>query len=141
VALWAHNLHVAERHDEIVGSYNYGGTARSLGTFLRERRGDGYRALGILAYDTSINWPGIQVGPLPLPTGVDAVEVLLHGLGRPFLLVDLAFGGAADPFLTPGTLYRMHSGSPEYPDRLEPARQFHGLIYLDVSPGMEAVFW
>ena len=137
-AIWAHNLHIAERHDEINTPWNWPGMARSMGTFLSERHGDNYRALGIIAYQTFMNWPGFG-DMLPTPTESNSIELMLHELGEPFLLVDLKFPGAEDPFFTPGEMYRSGSGS--YSDFLVPADQFHGLFFLEVSPAMEALFW
>jgi len=126
--IWAHNTHIAARQDEIDGYY---GGARSMGTFLAERLGTRYAPIGIVGYEVSINWPGVGEGPLPVPTALDAVEVELHALGRPYLLVDLA----RNALFGPDERHELQG------DRMVPADQFRGLVFLDVSPPMDSISW
>jgi erythromycin esterase len=131
-AIWAHNWHIAFDTQNIPAYEN----ARSMGTYLRDDFGDAYFVLGLVGYDVSINWPGVGSGPLPPPPSPAHVEYLLHHeIERDFLLVDLDFGGTDEPFLLPGQLYALNHWA------LVPAEHFDALLYLDVSPPMDALLW
>ncbi len=130
--IWAHNWHIAFDGQNIPG-YD---RARTMGTYLRDALGDAYFVLGLVGYDVSINWPGVGSGPLPPPTSPAHVEYLLHHeIERDFLLVDLDFGGTDEPFLATGQLYGLNGWA------LVPAEHFDVLLYLDVSPPMDALLW
>ena len=90
VAIWAHNWHIATRNDARTDEYAF----RSMGTWLGEQLGEDYAAVGLVAYEMVLNWPGLHVGPIPAQTGERAVERLLHELAPlhapdTALLVDL----------------------------------------------------
>jgi len=111
-----------------------------MGGFLDDALGDLYAPIGLLAYQVSIDWPGMMSGPLDPPADENNVALMLHELGREYLLVDLEFPGAADPFLTPGETYRIGT-SQTGSDRLVPAEHYRGLFYLDESPAMDGLGW
>ena len=61
---------------------------------------------------------------------------MLHGLGRDYLLVDLAFPGATDPFLDAGATYRLlypMSASIVGVFDTVPGRNFRALVFLEDS--------
>jgi erythromycin esterase-like protein len=132
--IWAHNWHIARDAADMTG-YLFG--VHNMGSHLATDLGDDYFPIALIGYDVSINWPGVQQGPIPPPTQDNAVEVMLHGLERPYLLVDLAFPGAAAPFLTPGATYTFGGEAED----LVPAEQYGGIVYLDSSPAMDALWW
>jgi len=137
VALWAHNWHIAAHTEAMVSSSV---PAANMGGHLDDVLGDAYAPIGLLAYDVSINWPGVMTGALNPPATDDNVATLLHELGHEYLLVDLAFPGADEPFLIPGEAYRIgtaQSGA----DTLVPAEHYRGLFYLDESHAMEGLGW
>jgi erythromycin esterase len=128
IILWAHNEHVSQHHDEIVGAFGEG--ARSMGTLLAAQLGADYVAVGLTGYDVGIDWPGVGCGSQTLPAPGD-VEDRLRALGQEDLFVDLS-----QPFFTPGMSYGFAVW-----ETLVPARQFQGLIYLQHSPKMAPLDW
>jgi erythromycin esterase len=137
VALWAHNWHIAAHTENMVASSV---PATNMGGFLDDTLGDAYAPIGLLAYDISINWPGVMTGALNPPATDDNVAAMLHDLGHEYLLVDLEFPGTDEPFLIPGEPYRIgtaQSGA----DTLIPAEHYRGLFYLDDSPAMVGLGW
>jgi erythromycin esterase len=135
VAIWAHNEHIMTRRQDVRSAPPVGWKA--MGSLLRERIGDDYQAVGLIGYDVEINWPGVGCGPLRHPSEL-SVEGRLHALGEPYLLVDLAFPGAAEPFLEPKLSYGLGTVTGA---RMVPAEQFRALLYLDHSPRMESTDW
>ena len=145
IAIWAHNWHVATATHLIAAPFDppppvgYGG--RSMGTLLREALGERYFAIGLVGYRVSINWKGLHEGPIHVPTEA-SVEGRLHGIGKPYLLVDLALPGAAEPFFVPGLRYPMNLvDNFEHEDAVVPREQFGALLFLDESPAMDALLW
>jgi erythromycin esterase len=134
VVVWAHNFHISAHQDEVQYPFS---NAKSMGSFLKERLGDDYRPIGLLAYQVDINWPGVGCGAQPLPTAPEAVELMLHGLGEPYLLVDLG----ATPFFAPGQTYELGGEYQGQGSHMVPAHAFNALVYLDHSPAMQAIFW
>jgi erythromycin esterase len=134
VVVWAHNFHISAHQDEVEYPYDH---AKSMGSFLKDRLGDSYRPVGLVGYHVDINWPGTGCGPMALPTAPDAVELLLHGLGEPSLLVDLG----ATPFFVPGESYELGGETEGLGSHMVPSRAFRALVYLDHTPAMEALFW
>jgi erythromycin esterase len=133
VVIWAHNWHIAYSADTLADDAV---RARTMGSFLKEALGDSYFALGLVAYEVYINWPGFLVGREPLVEDDSHVEYRLHHqIGRDYLLIDLSFPGTDEPFLEDGTLYHVNGW------RMIPAQQFGGLFYLDRSPMMHALGW
>ena len=138
VALWAHNWHIAA-HTELMVSSSV--QALNMGGHLDDALGDDYAPIGLLAYRVSIDWPGIYTGELDPPAGDDNVSRMLHDeLACDYLLVDLAFPGAATPFLEPGGVYRIGTAQTGG-DVLVPAEHYRGLFFLEESPMMDALAW
>jgi hypothetical protein len=109
-----------------------------MGTLLRQEMGDDYRAIGLVGYEISTNWPdAIGVGALDPPTAEDNVQVMLHELERDLLLVDLE----ATDFFEPDVVYEFGAMSSWYIGFIVPVQQYAGLVYLDESPMMDALMW
>ena len=131
VAIWAHNWHIASHSDVLNPNMGF-----SMGSHLELALGDDYFPVGLVGYDVSIDWPGVGSGLQPPPNDPNAVEYKLHfELGHPYLLLDLAFAGADDPFLVPGQHYLVNSFE------AVPADHFGALLYLDVSPPRDHNLW
>lgn len=141
--VWAHDGHVF-RHSEVIGGIAQDG-GKVMGTFLADQLGDAYQAFGTLSYQVDVNWPG-QYNPgcqaLSPPTDRNALEVILHDLGKPYLLVDLD-AGASNPVIDPSQTYEMMGNGlvDDTPASLKPHEQFRGLVYLDHSPAMTSTVW
>ena len=135
-ALWAHNWHIAARAEDMIdGAYAWAPGARSMGSFLEDELGADYVPIGLLGYQVSMDWPPYNQGEAPLPTDPRDMAVMLHELGHDYLVVDLAFPGATDPFFEPGENYQI------YEAQFEPAVLFRGLIFLDGAPAMTPLSW
>ncbi len=131
VAIWAHNWHIAAHSDEMLPDIGV-----SMGSHLKQTLGDDYFPVGLVGYEVSINWPGFGTGLQPLPNGPGHVEYLLHQeLGHAYLLVDLAYAGAGEPFLNPGQHYFLNEFE------VVPANHFGAILYLDVSPPRDLNLW
>jgi erythromycin esterase len=124
-AVWAHNGHVGKGRPYRL---------LSMGTHLDEELGKDYVVLGLTASRALIDWPGQGCGDASGGHPPDSVERRLAGLGAPYLLVDLDFPGAAEPFLAPGVPYSL--------DRqlTVPRTHYDALVYLDLSPAMTPLF-
>ncbi len=123
--LWAHNGHLAKRVDTA------GYAAVQMGTLLAGSLGSKYVTIGLVAYETSTNWPGC--GSDDLQVGEGSVERIFHNLSPGAgLLADLT---AHPPFLIPGTAYTVGSV------RMVPVEQFNAILYLEVSPRMHPLAW
>ncbi len=138
VAIWAHNWHIAtrnERADEVA--------FKSMGTWLGEQLGDDYVAIALLAYEMSLNWPGVHVGPIPAQSGERAVERLLHELA-PLHAPDAAlFVDFDGPSFAPPARYSI-GDDPETPEEVPlvlPRDHFRAAIYLDRAEAMRALLW
>jgi erythromycin esterase len=131
IVLWAHNEHLEQDHASVVNGFGQG--SRALGSQLHEALGADYVAIGLTGYDISIDWPDVGCGPLDPPTDPNSVEVMLHRLGAPVLLVDLR---AQKPYFDPVTQYGFSFGQ-----SLVPAQQFQALIDLETVPAMQPLDW
>lgn len=129
--IWAHNSHVAhsfqsatvpEMNDLIWGAPNFG-------SFVREQLGDEYVALALTSYQTII----APAQSLPTPTDRRHVEVLLHELDEPYLLVDLEFPDNNSPLFNTTEAYRFIG---DFVIEMVPREQFRGLVFVDFSPAM-----
>ncbi|MCP4901891.1 MAG: erythromycin esterase family protein [bacterium] len=133
VAIWAHNWHIAYDTSKWDADFY---PVPNMGSHLRTALGDDYFALGLIGYSVSINWPGVSVGELDPPSDTNAVEYLLHHeIARDYLLLDLSFPNTDEPFLEPGRSYSLNGSA------MVPGEQFGALLYLDVSPMMNAIGW
>lgn len=83
--VWAHNAHLQRALSDTCGYYC---GARGLGEWLSDRYGDAYRAVGLVAWDVSIEWPGVQPPRSPIDEP-GTLERALHAYGTPQLWVDL----------------------------------------------------
>src|SRR5262249_34833654 len=126
IMIWMHNYHLSADHPGALDGELTG--IKTFGTELRAEGGDDYAPIALVGYDVGINWPGVGTGPQPRPHAT-SVAAPLHGLGAPFLAVDTRsdFVGGAPVLLNDTGMIA--------------AQQFRALVYLDHSPGMNAVFW
>jgi erythromycin esterase len=136
-AVWAHNSHIAAANHEVYGMGPFPNEVgecqgwKSTGTFVREEIGDEYAAIGLFAYETEFDWFGDR-GTLPGPVHERAVERMLHGFGRDYLLVDTEPTGE-ETFLNPGERYQMGD------EWGVPADQYRAILYLEHSEAMNAL--
>ncbi len=142
VVVIAHNTHIAESQDRFeVAAYQ---GIRSMGTFLAQgvSTSEGYRAIGISAFETWVNWPGAgQPTDRPLlanaSDSAELVTQLIDGVG---VLVDLKSTA------TPPTFPRNRSVAfghvieiPEaesFVERTVLTSQFHAVVLLKTSHPM-----
>jgi erythromycin esterase-like protein len=122
--VWAHNFHLSKATT---------GGAQPMGSYLAQSLGRSYVNLALVAHEMYIDWLGVGCG-LADPPFPDSVEDLLHALGEPTLLVDLAFPGTHDPYIPPGP-----RGLGYY--IVDPPELYNGVLYLDVSPKMTPLAW
>jgi erythromycin esterase len=130
-AVWAWNFHIARNYQSVHG-WDEDPTevvprqgARAMGGFLSDALGADYVPIGLIGYLVETNG-GLGQEP---PSWPESVELRLHGLGEPYLLVDLR-GPVGDGLLVPGTRL---SFSREWGD---PFQQFAALLFLDRSAPM-----
>ena len=134
--IWAHNFHIEYASHEV----DYGVNGHSMGHYLRQDLGEQYLALGLTAHKTEINWPGVGCGSTAVPSAGSA-EDRLSALGQDYLFVDLAFPGATSPLFEPDVKYEFGIRSAYHAEKLVPADQFTGIVFLKHSPPMEAALW
>ena len=128
--VWAWNWHIARRYEDVRGwdldslQVVPRQTARAMGSHLHDWLGAKYLPVGLIGYkvETIVVPPTMPASPL-------SVELRLHNLEKPYLLVDLRTP-AGDTLLSPG---RRYSISQEWAD---PYQQFGALLFLDHSPRM-----
>lgn len=131
VAVWAHNTHLSKNHEDarqpdgVLPVYY----SLTMGTVLGERFPDDWAPIALTAYAPEINWPGIGTGPTDYNTDPAAFVYDWHENESPSLIVDPR---AADL-----------GGAPQFLDGelLDVASTYAALVYLDESPGMNALFW
>ena len=104
-----------------------------MGSFLAQSLGKSYVDIALVAHEMDIDWLGIGCGPAD-PPFKDSVEELLHALGEPTLLVDLAFPGTQDPFIPPGVRWLGYN-------LVDPPQLYNGVLYLEISPKMTPLAW
>ncbi len=122
--VWAHNFHLAR------------GTiaeTQPMGSYLARSLKKSYVNIALVAHEVDIDWIGIGCGPAASPSE-GSVEELLHALGEPTLLVDLAFPGTRHPYIPPG-----ERDLGDYP--VNPSQLYNGVLYLEVSPRMTPLAW
>jgi erythromycin esterase-like protein len=122
--VWAHNFHLAK------GTIT---RKQTMGSYLAASLGKSYADIALVAHEVDIDWLRIGCGPAD-PPFPGSVEEILHALGEPALLVDLAFPGTQDPYIPPGV-----RGLGYY--FVNPAQLYNGVLYLDVSPKMTPLAW
>lgn len=122
--IWAHNFHIEE---DAATSFGY----PSMGTYLAEALGDHYITLGLIGYRVEIDWPGVGCGLDDAYLWDNALELLLHDLGEPYLFVDLDFRGSDRPFLQPGRRYQVGGRGV-----MVPRDHYDGFFFLDHSEAM-----
>jgi erythromycin esterase-like protein len=132
VVVWAHNTHIAENHDEVVGFY---GGASSMGTFLGDDLLADYFTVMLTGYEVSINWPGVGVGPAALPED-HHLESSLHELGLDIFLADVKAEPDHLPF-DPGVAHPFA----HYFGTGVPRDTFDALVFIDVVEMMSALLW
>ncbi len=139
IILWAHNWHIDRATDKAQSDL---AGVRSMGTLLVASLGDAYQPFGLTAFQTEINWPGVGCGAAGAPPTERSIELLLHGLGAPYLLVDLQYAGAVPPLVVPGQRYELGIHDDRGPaDVLVPGQSFRGLLFLEHSPKMMPVLY
>jgi erythromycin esterase-like protein len=129
IILWAHNEHLEQDHPSIVNGFGEG--SRAMGTQLHDALGSDFVSVGLCGYDVNIDWPNVGCGSIGTPKLSTDVEVMLHNLGQNYLLIDLS-----KSFFDATTQY----GFAIY-QKLIPAKQFQGLIYLEHDPKMDPLDW
>lgn len=131
-AIWAHNVHIAQRHDEMSSTL----AAQTMGTFLDDELRDDYFALMLTGHDVSINWPGIGVGPTTPVSDPESLEARLRELELRFLIADLH----ADPSLLPfDPAERVPFSHGLGIGR--PRDHFDAVLYIDEVAMMRALLW
>ncbi|WP_028927644.1 erythromycin esterase family protein [Pseudonocardia acaciae] len=110
------------------------GAAKGMGTLLRERLGERYRAVALTGYHVATQWPGrpavLNDGPDPRSHSFDR---RLHELDAPYLIVDPA---ATEPRRTLfGRPRKEWLGRPKQAQVIV-REQFAAVLYLDRSPAM-----
>jgi erythromycin esterase-like protein len=126
VVVWAHNLHLAARNEKVQSSFNF----TSFGSAIERDFGPQYAPIALIAYRPEVNWIDVGTGPTEIGAQEGSVESRLHALGAPYLILD-----PASPWLPGDQTQIMNDGGMIIAD------QFDGVVYLDHSPGMNAVFW
>jgi erythromycin esterase-like protein len=125
--LWAHNGHLAKNVD--VTDF----VAVEMGTLLAQALKKKYAVIGLVARETSIDWPSIGCGRTNLWSGIGSIEQELHGLDAGAgVLADLT---ARSSLPEPGASYSVGSVN------MVPVEQFNALLYLEVSPKMHPLAW
>ncbi len=129
-ALWAHNGHLAKNVDAT--DYVW----VEMGTLLAKALKKKYAVIGLVAYETSIDWPIAAggCGPADLGTGAGSIEQLFHDLGADAagVLADLT---ARPRPIEPGAAYTVGSAA------MVPVEQFNALLFLEVSRKMHPLAW
>ncbi|MFH2202973.1 MAG: erythromycin esterase family protein [Elusimicrobiota bacterium] len=120
--VWAANGHIGRGRKKFFGGLI---RVKPMGAHLADKLGKKYVPVGLISYETEINWGG-KSNP-PVHAEPDSIEFILHGVGRPFLLVDLPLAEGKRGFLKPGRKYAV-----DYV-RIVPIRHFQGLVFLDHS--------
>lgn len=124
-AIWAHNTHISRRSTETL-------IETTMGTYLDQELGKKYMNIALASAAPSINWRGVGCGPRSALA--DSIEKRLELLGEDFLLVDLSFKGARDPYIEDTEMWLGTRWS-------APRRQFDALVYLAESPMMTPLRW
>ena len=122
VVLWSDNRRMATAHTDTTPAGDEPAPWTSVGQLLAQEVD--YAAVGLVAYEVDTDWPGVE--DPPLPTDPDAVELMLHGYGLPFLAVDLSPNDDVI-FLDDGEEYLVSNSW------MVPADQYEGLFFIDVS--------
>ncbi len=125
-ALWAHNAHVA-------AGGKYLPETLDMGFFLREDLGRRYEAIGLVALESAIDWPGVGCGVAQVALDF-SLEALLASYNEPYLLVDLAFPGVTDPPFDPNEPWWIDAGH-----LVVPREEFRALVYLERAEKMVPV--
>jgi len=131
--VWAHNLHLSE------SPVGLGGVYSNMGSHLATTLGSGYLAIALLGFDVGINWDSVGYGSTGLPSGSTSLEIKLHGLGRPALLID-----SHSAWLGNGQTYALDwpsGNSPSLEVSAIPSDVYRAFVFLDQSPPMNALFW
>lgn len=126
-ALWAHNAHLA-------AGGKYLPETLDMGYFLHEDLGSRYEAIGLVALESEIDWPGVGCGPAKVALN-GSLEDFLSGFNEPYLLVDLDFRGAVEPPLDSAAPWEVDGR------RLVPREEFRALLYLERAEKMIPVHW
>lgn len=129
VLLWAHNGHL------IRDSALYNGLT-GMGDHLDAELGRDYVTIGQAAFESGTDWPvhgfcgvlDILLEP--------SLEGFLHGLGEPFLLLDLDPRGSHPGFLDPEALYSIGGSAP-----LILRNHYDAVLYQDFSPQISPLAW
>jgi erythromycin esterase-like protein len=129
--IWAHNEHLSMHHWDV----NTPGLGQwmTMGSYLAQDLGGSYQAIAQTGYHVGIDWVGVGSGYEATPTDPTSLELALHGLGQPYLLID-----THSPWIKAGQAYQFGTPSPETEI---PAEQYRGFIFLDDSPPMVSPFW
>ena len=125
VIVWAHNFHIAKRHEEVEQPY-------AMGQFLDARRGSEVYTIGLYMGRGVAAWnsrqPYLILDPSP-----HSLEAVMASAGRKMSFVDFSRaveGGPRwmfEPIVARG--WGMH------PDRIVPAQTYDAVIYIDtVTP-------
>ena len=122
VILWSDNRRMAEAHTDTTPVGDDPAAWTSVGQLLAQQVD--YAAVGLVGYEVSTDWPGVE--DPPLPTDEQSLEWMLHQYEFPYLAVDLSPNDGAI-FLDDGEEYIVSDSW------MVPAEQYEGLFFLDVS--------
>ncbi len=125
--LYAHNYHIANNREPFPFL-----DAKTMGTYLGERYGAAYAAIGMIGYSVRVNHaffpPQLYPDP-PVPDSADSVELALHNAGCAQALVS-----TTGSFLGADTKHELQDmGSPF---NLTASKHYDLLLYVDVSPAL-----
>jgi erythromycin esterase-like protein len=145
VVVWAHNSHLGDARATEMGARR---GEHNLGQLVRERHGGASFLLGFTTHDGRVtaahDWDGDARSRRVNPSRGDAVEGLLHAVGRPRFWLplrdDARLKQALDaPLLERaiGVIYRPETERESHYFEARVARQFDALVHVDRTHALE----
>jgi erythromycin esterase-like protein len=122
-----HNGHVGSNVGSTDSVY-YG--ANFMGERLTRKYGKDYFPIALAGYIVHSTWP-VCPEP-PVPTASNAIEVMLHQFGRPFLFVDVE----NTALISSGANYQLNFDGSAV--RVDLRSNFRGIFYLDEASALPA---
>ncbi len=127
---WAHNAHILANGDQISDPFR-SPPPQTAGTFLADRLGSDYAAIGFGAHTVSWDWPGLGADTVVSSEG--SLEASLYALNEPFLLIDAELATGGDGVLAADE--PVDFGNPN-PNGMVIRDHYRALVYADVSDAM-----